>query len=1714
MTTKAQSSNSPVVSNAKKVAQALIKTKNAATKISATKSEKPAKNKNKPAAQAKFPGIPNVIHGNGAVAYVMSQVCGGVIGYPITPSTEISEIYEAARAEGTVNVWGKHPFFFSPEGEHSAQSGALGAALTGGQYISNASSSQGILYALESHYVTVGKKVGGFVLQVAARVVSKHSLNVMAGHDDIYALLSSGYTVLFGANPQEAADLAAISYRAAGLSLIPVANTMDGFSTSHMLCEAVMPEPELLKEYIGDPAGRIACPTVAQEMLFGAKGRVNQLKQYVAKNSGEFEPAKQEKLISFLEANAEAVEKDNEGTKLLAQTTEFLPEELHAKWARQWKNAFEKGTRQRVPALVDVTNPGLTGAVQNQPDFQAGAADHRTHFVSEVPRLVRQAMDEYSQLTGREYKPVHTFMCDDADYVMIGLGSVCDDVEAVVPYLRSLGKKVGLVSVKLLQPFPEAEVAAALKGKKGVTVLERSEQTALVNLVTQALYKARENADAGEGSMRFAGIPAIKNLPAVTTAIFGLGGHDLQPRHLIAAFENMVSATGKSQGAPLVYLGSQFFSKNANPVMQSLQARLKAAYPETELMALETGENPNLMPKGAFRIRFHSVGGYGTIASGKLLTDILAGVLNMRSKSAPKYGSEKSGAPTNYYITLSPEPIKITNADLEDVEIVLSPDHKVFSHANPLRGLAQGGTFILQSSNTPEEVWAELPKDARKTLRDKNINFFIIDAFAVAKKHAPTPELQTRMMGIAFIGAIAGHVNYVADFASQTELMEKIRLQIAKKFGAKGAAVTEGNMAVIHDGVSAVQKVAYNDEAFIKIDAIPATIMLKNASVSAGMCQNIGNSSSGGLFDKEYYEEMVARPFRDGTIGEAPILPGTGLFMPAGTAAGKDKGLFRRTVPEFMADVCTGCMECTLACPDAAIPNSAHEIHDLLLTAMRHLDLVAAQREALQGHLYALAEKVREAYRQNKGTDFAALVGQSAKEIAPDQASIQKNFAKLIGILEAFPVAKTRPFFDAMEKNQAGSGGLFSATIDPWKCTGCLECVEVCGPGALVAREQDAAVLSTIQTRFEFLAQTQNTPERFYADAVKPDGEIKRLFLDRANYYATTGGHGGCRGCGEVTAIRMVTSANHALTETRQHEHVRELESVINTLTAKQASISDTARKNRIANTLKTLEKRLYTFESGSSGEGASGMIIANSTGCSSVYASTFPFNCYTDPWVNSLFQDAQPLAKGIFEGVAAQNVPELAALRVAKLELADSYNPEIHDNEMQYLAWNQLDKKELSTLPTVMTIGGDGATYDIGFGALSRILTSDTPMKVLVLNTGVYSNTGGQASTSSFTAQDSDLSRVGKTHSGKGESRKELGIIASFHPNVFVCASNPALQGHFLKNTLEFLNYSDAPAVMDVYTPCQAEHGIADAAANLHGKLAVDSRMNPVFVHDPRLGKSLFETFCLDGNPDPEKTWSTTSIEYVDDAGKTQLMDVPFTPAQFALLETRFKKQFKKLSKEEAENAVAVDQFIDLPENARIGKTPFVYSTDSKNRLVKLGVLSSLIALTEERRRNWQTLQHLAGMPVKAMQADHLAEIQNAISQYNHSENERESTLDTLARAMAELASSSKAPSNVIPISAFNASKSASCAPAQVASGQSAEIVYLDAADQEKCSNCKTCYQELPQIFEKAKMVVNGETREIARMIDGALGKITVTPELSTRIKRVIANCDSEIIR
>jgi pyruvate-ferredoxin/flavodoxin oxidoreductase len=395
-----------------------------------------------------------------------------------------------------------------------------------------------------------------------------------------------------------------------------------------------------------------------------------------------------------------------------------------------------------------------------------------------------------------------------------------------------------------------------------------------------------------------------------------------------------------------------------------------------------------------------------------------------------------------------------------------------------------------------------------------------------------------------------------------------------------------------------------------------------------------------------------------------------------------------------------------------------------------------------------------------------------------------------------------------------------------------------------------------------------------------------------------------------------------------------------------------------------------------------------------------------------------------------------------------------------------------------------------------------------VVLNSGGYSNTGGQASTSSLTGQDADLARFGAAHHGKQEDRKELGLIAAFHPNVFVVQTCAALQGHFLKATMQYLNHNDSPAVLDVYAPCQAENGIADAAGSHHGRMAVESRTSPVFVYDPHRTGDLRGRFSLDGNPDAGKDWATNTIEYVED-GATKLLEVPLTPADFAATEGRFKKQLRRLAADAA--GVPVHEYIDLSAADQQGKTPFIWSTDDDKKLIKLEVSQTLIHLVHERRKYWRTLQFLSGLDVAKLDADHHAELEALQQQYKHAVDDRETSIDSIARAMSELAASSNAPAS----GGIAAALAPAAAPKAAAQAAATNGAFVSLADEDiaKCNNCKTCYQDLSELFEKTRIVINGETKEVGHLIPGVLDRVKATPELKAKVARVAANCDAEII-
>ena len=199
-------------------------------------------------------------------------------------------------------------------------------------------------------------------------------------------------------------------------------------------------------------------------------------------------------------------------------------------------------------------------------------------------------------------------------------------------------------------------------------------------------------------------------------------------------------------------------------------------------------------------------------------------------------------------------------------------------------------------------------------------------------------------------------------------------------------------------------------------------------------------------------------------------------------------------------------------------------------------------------------------------------------------------------------------------------------------------------------------------------------------------------------------------------------------------------------------------------------------------------------------------------------------------------------------------------------------------------------------------------------------------------------------------------------------------------------------------------------------------------------------------------------------------------------------------------------------------------YATDEDRHLTKVVCSASIVALVEERRRNWHTLQYLSGQHENLLSSVHRADLQALQARYDEAMAQRESSLDDIARAMTELAASSTAPAGLgggVPLGsaggftgAPTAASSSSSSSSGSAVGTLTGPIHLDPADQALCNDCGTCYQELPQFFEKATVIIDGEARTVARMIEGAAEKVEVTPELRKRIDRVKATCDAEILR
>ncbi len=1496
----------------------------------------------------KYPGKLAAMDGNTAAIMCERESSDAAGAYPITPSTQMGEYWAEEAANGHLNISDRPLIFIEPEGEHAAAAVTAGLSMTGLR-AANFSSGQGIAYMHESLYAAVGKRLT-YVLNIGARAMTKSTLNVHAGHDDYHAIDDTGFFQLFAKNAQHVADFNIIAHKVAELALTPGVVAQDGFLTTHLIESMLVPERELIREFLGRPDDIIDTPTAAQRIIYGDK-------------------------------------------------------------------------RRRIPELWDVDNPVMAGIVQNQDSYMQSVAAQRPFFFDHIKELTELAFDQFYQLTGRQYARVMSYRAEDADYLIVGQGSVVPSAEAVVDYIRETRKiKVGVVDLAMFRPFPGDLIGQLLKGKKAVTVLERLDQPLATDLpmareIRAVLSKCVENGkDKKYKPYEDLESYELKDIPALYSGSFGMGSRDLQAEGIIGAIENMLP-DGKHQKQ--FYLSIDFIRDQAfTPKQQAYQETIEDAYPHVKDLAIKGSENPNLMPKDAITVRFHSVGGWGAITTGKNLAMTLFDLLGYDIKANPKYGSEKKGQPTTYYLAAAPEPIRM-NCEFFFVDVVLSPDPNVFKHTNALAGLKKEGCFIIQSDKgKPDEVWADIPRQYQKLIIDNNIHIHFIDGFKIAREEATDPELQLRMQGIAFQGAFFA-ASPLMKKAGLTEvsLLKAIESQLQHKFGSKGQRVVDDNMRVVKRGFDEIKeiinKVLSTDQAAKSNgqSELPIPAMMKNLPKSESNISDIHRfwEQTGNFYQRGMGNDNLTDPF----IGLS--------LMPAVSSLFRDMTGIRFEHPEWIPNNCTACGDCYTVCPDTAIPGLVSDFTDVLDTIVKrvkknHQDVKLLPKAArqLEGKIRALCNEPQNGATVNNLIQDA--IDQTI-EASDDGQALSKEFEWFRDELGEFQFAITRPYYHLHEKDQPNSGGLFSITINPNTCKGCMECVEVCDDDALRPIIQTEGTVARLRKDWDLWMDLPNTPQRYNRidDLEEKIGPLETLLLNKDAYLNFASGDGACLGCSEKSVIHLFIATVESLMQPRVEKHLAHLEElteklekhiqlkligtvnvsdadkmskILEEMHDKDLTVSGIAGKleseegsepidqewlKDVTQLLAKLKQLKWKYETGTTGKGRSSMGMSNATGCTSVWGSTWPYNPYPFPWANHLFQDSVSLAMGIFEGHMAKMAEGFKTIRKAELELNGGYDPGEHDEFFTYFNWQQFSDEEWLLCPPVVALGGDGAMYDIGFQNLSRMMASGKPIKVIVVDTQVYSNTGGQACTSGFIGQVSDMAQYGKVWKGKSEPRKEIGLIAMAHRNTYVLQSTLANTNQMMEGFIDGL-ITRRPALFNLYTTCQPEHGVGDDLGVHQAKLALESRAYPVFKYNPDKGAKAEEAFDLGGNPALNQIWPTYKLKYLEN-GREKSMELAMTFADFAITEARFRKHFRQVPRDSwNDNMVPLAEFLELAADEREGKFPYIWAVDRKQRLNRVLVAKKIVESCEERRDFWIMLRGLAGVetePVKEVEIE-----------------------------------------------------------------------------------------------------------------------------------------------
>ncbi len=506
--------------------------------------------------------------------------------------------------------------------------------------------------------------------------------------------------------------------------------------------------------------------------------------------------------------------------------------------------------------------PVLRGTAQN-PDVFFQAREACNPFYAACPDIVQQAMDAFEKQVGRSYKLFEYFGSPLAERVVVLMGSGCEAAHEAVDYLNRNGEKIGIVKVRLYRPFDSKRFVEALPATvRTIAVLDRTKEPGaagepLFQDCAAAIYEGMTN-----------NWGRIKMLPRIVGGRYGLSSKEFTPAMVKAVFDNLKEKQPKNH----------------------FTVGIKDDVSHT---SLSVDHNFSTEPENVIRALFYGLGADGTVGANKNSIKIIGEGTSNFAQGYFVYDSKKSGSMTVSHLRFGPEPIRSTYL-VSRANFVACHLPTFLEKYDMVRPLVSGGTFLLNTPYSKDEIWAKLPTPLQQSLIAKKAKFYVIDATKVARDSGMGGRINT-IMQVCFF-ALSGVL-------PREKAIEAIKYSIKKTYGKKGEEVVAMNLKAV-------------DNTLEHLHEVP---VLNNTVNGSGPLLPPVTADA-----PDFVKNVLGR-ITAGEGDELPVsaFPVDGTF-PTGTAQYEKRNL-ALDIPVWDEKVCIQCLKCVAICPHATIRAKVYE---------------------------------------------------------------------------------------------------------------------------------------------------------------------------------------------------------------------------------------------------------------------------------------------------------------------------------------------------------------------------------------------------------------------------------------------------------------------------------------------------------------------------------------------------------------------------------------------------------------------------------------------------------------------------------------------------------------------------------------------------------------------------------------------------------------------